>query len=86
MAERMRKRLGPLFWAESVLAFITLFLGVLTIFWDDWIEGILGFDPDHHNGSFEKEIVAVLFLVTFLLQELARRGWRKAKMVNVATA
>ena len=81
----MNKRLGPLFWLESIFAFLTLFLGILTIFWDDWIEGILGFDPDQHSGSFEKAIVAGLLLITFVLQELARRSWRKAHDVTLAT-
>lgn len=81
----MKKKLGFLFWLECVFTGLTLFLAVLTVFWDDWIEGILGFDPDHHNGSFEKGIVVGLLVITFVLQELARRGWRKAHKVTVAT-
>jgi hypothetical protein len=26
-------------------------LGVVSLFWQDWIEVIFGFDPDNHNGS-----------------------------------
>jgi hypothetical protein len=82
----MRSRLGILFWAECILALLTLSLGILTVFWDDWIEAILGFDPDHHSGSLEKEIVAGLLIATFILQELARRGWRRTQKVTLAPA
>jgi hypothetical protein len=82
----MKRRLGPLFWVDAVLAFLTLSLGVLTIFWDDWIEGILGFDPDHGDGSFEKELVIGLFMVAVLLSGLAARSWRKAKKATLAPA
>lgn len=82
----MKTRLGPLFWVEAVLAFLTLSLGVLTIFWDDWIEGIFGFDPDRGDGSFEKELVIGLFAITLLLSGFAGRRWRKAKRAALARA
>ncbi len=73
----MKKHLGPVFWAESILASITAFLAVLTLVWHDWIETVFGFDPDNHNGSFEWELVVVCCLVTVLFSGLARREWRK---------
>jgi hypothetical protein len=82
----MMKRLGPLFWGEAILAFLTLSLGVLTIFWDDWIEGIFGFDPDQGDGSFEKELVVGLFVLTALLSALAGRSWRKAEKAALASS
>ncbi len=74
----MKKRLGPVFWTESILASFTAFLAVLTLVWRDWIEIVFGFDPDHHNGSFEWLLVIVCCLVTVLFSALARREWRKA--------
>jgi hypothetical protein len=49
----------------------------LTLVWRDWIEAVLGVDPDQHNGSLEWIIVAALAaaVVTFAL--LARRQWRR---------
>jgi hypothetical protein len=44
--------------------------------WHDWIEGIFGFDPDHHNGSFEWELVVVCCALAVLFATLARREWR----------
>lgn len=76
----MKRQLGPLFWVEAVLAFLTLSLGMLTLFWDDWIEGIFGFDPDQSDGSFERGLVIALFVATVLLGALAARSWRKATL------
>jgi hypothetical protein len=74
----MKRRLTLAFWLETVLASMTAFLVILTAVWHDWIEGIFGFDPDHHNGMFEWELVVVCLLVTVLCAWLARREWRKA--------
>jgi len=50
--------------------------------WPDWIEGVFGFDPDHHNGSFERELVIALCLVTVLSAALAGRTWRRVTMAT----
>jgi hypothetical protein len=74
----VKKRVGWAFWVESSLAFVTTFLAVLTLVWRDWVEGVFGFDPDQHNGSFEWELVGVCFVAAVLFSLLARREWRKA--------
>jgi hypothetical protein len=78
----LKKRFGRTFWFESVLAAFTAFLAVLTLVWPDWIEGVFGFDPDHHNGSFERELVIALCLVTVLSAALAGRTWRRVTMAT----
>jgi hypothetical protein len=78
MSRRRRKSLGLVFWAEAILATFTAFLAVLTLVWRDWIEGVSGFDPDHHNGSFEWELVVVCGLLTLTFGVLAQREWRRA--------
>jgi len=55
------------FWVESIVASVTGVLAVVTIFWHDWIEAVLGVDPDHGNGSAEWLAVAVLAAVTVAL-------------------
>ena len=62
--------------AESVIALFAGALGVLTIFWHDWIEALTGWDPDQHNGSFEWMIVAVLLIIAVVVGATARRDWR----------
>jgi hypothetical protein len=74
----VRKRVGSLFWFEAILACFSAFIVLLTAVWHDWVEGIFGFDPDHHNGSFEWELVAVCLALTALCGTLARREWRRA--------
>jgi hypothetical protein len=62
--------------AETAIACFAGALGVVTIFWHDWIEALTGWDPDHHNGSFEWLIVAALLVVAAALGATARRDWR----------
>lgn len=61
---------------EIAIAFFAGALGVLTIFWHDWIEALTGWDPDHHNGGFEWLIVAALLAVAAAAGALARRDWK----------
>lgn len=76
----VKRRVRPAFLVEVALGSFSAFLVVLTAVWHDWIEGIFGFDPDHHNGSFEWEFVIVCCLVTILFVALARREWHNASV------
>jgi hypothetical protein len=60
---------------EAAIASFAGALGVLTVFWHDWIEGLTGWDPDHHNGAFEWLIVVVLLVVAAVAGAVARRDW-----------
>jgi hypothetical protein len=51
-------------------------LGILTIFWHDWIEALTGWDPDHHNGGLEWIVVAGLLVIAVALGLAARHHWR----------
>lgn len=75
----MKSSVRARFWLESTLASLCGFLAVLTLFWRDWIEALTGFDPDHHNGSFEWLIVAVLFCLCLVVGSLARSEWRRPR-------
>jgi hypothetical protein len=66
------------FWLEIILGSLSGLLGLLTIFWRDWIEGVTGFDPDHHSGSIELLLVVSLLLVAVCSSVLARAEWRRA--------
>jgi hypothetical protein len=79
MPELPEKSVGPsgLFRVEATLAVVTGLLGVVTLFWHDWIE-VTGWDPDQHSGSLEWAVVAVLLLVSLSLALLARRELRMA--------
>ncbi|HXZ72531.1 MAG TPA: hypothetical protein VEH31_16890, partial [Streptosporangiaceae bacterium] len=61
---------------EMAIALFAGVLGILTIFWHDWIELLTGWDPDHHNGSVEWILVVALLAVAATMGFAARRHWR----------
>ena len=72
------------FWVELGLAALCGLLAILTLFTQDWIEVLTGFDPDQHDGSFEWAIVAGLFVVCVVLTFAARAEWRRPRPASIA--
>ena len=72
------------FWLETALASACGILAVLTLFWRDWIEALTRFDPDHHSGSVEWAIVAVLFALCLAAGVAARAEWRRPRPATAA--
>ncbi|MBV9363049.1 MAG: hypothetical protein JO286_24370 [Solirubrobacterales bacterium] len=70
------------FWVEAVLSACSGVLVLLTVAWPDWIEGVFGVDPDHHNGSLEWMLVIVCCLVLVCSAALARREWRSVALAR----
>ena len=68
---------------EAAIAVFAGTLGIVTVFWHDWIEALTGWDPDRHNGSFEWLIVAVLLAVAAAVGTVSRRHW-KLRLATVA--
>lgn len=68
------------FWLETAVGSVTGVVGVVTIFWSDWIEAIFRFDPDKGNGSAEWLVVLVLLIITVALGTGARLEWRRAQL------
>lgn len=75
----MLKEQSRRFKIETVLATLSGVLGVVTLFWHEWLE-VTGWDPDHGNGSAEWAIAAGLLLVAVVLGLLARRDYRDAAL------
>lgn len=73
----MKARIRLQFWVETTLAVLSGSLGVLTLFWRDWIEAILRVDPDRHSGALEWAIVATLLFASAAFGALAHMGWRR---------
>jgi hypothetical protein len=65
-------------YAELALAVLSMCLGVLTVVWPDWIEGLTDLEPDAHDGSAEWLIALGLGLVAATCFALARRDYRRA--------
>jgi hypothetical protein len=74
----MSRRPGAVFWSEAILATLAGCLGLLTLVWPDWIEGVFGADPDHGDGSVEWLVVAVCLALALTCSALARRRWLRA--------
>jgi hypothetical protein len=67
---------------ESIAAFCAGILGILTIFWHDWIEALTGWDPDQHNGVVEWIVVGVLLTMAVAMGLAARRHWKLQAQVS----
>lgn len=61
---------------EMAVALAAGILGLVTVFWHDWIEMLTGLDPDQHSGSVEWLLVAGLLVVAVAMGLMARRDWR----------
>jgi undecaprenyl pyrophosphate phosphatase UppP len=61
---------------ETAIALLAGVLGVVTIFWHDWVEAVAGSDPDQHSGSAEWLIVVGLLVVAVAMGTAARHHWR----------
>jgi len=70
----VRKR----FWIEAGCAALSGLLGLLTLIWPDWIEGLTGWNPDQNGGAMEWLLVALLAVVAAGRALLARVEWRRS--------
>jgi hypothetical protein len=73
--------MGPLKFRAALKTAIALAagtLGIVTIFWHDWIEALTGWDPDHGNGAAEWLIVAALLVTAMTTGVIAHHDWRMA--------
>jgi hypothetical protein len=73
-------RLSLLTKLEAVLTTVVGTLAVVTAFWHDWIEALTGWDPDHHNGTFEVYIIIGLGVISLALGLITRRSWRRDRL------
>lgn len=64
------------FWLEVGSAFVTGLLAAITIVRRDWVELILGVEPDHGSGLFEVAVTVVVASAALLLAVTARTEWR----------
>jgi hypothetical protein len=72
------------FWVLALLAAATGLLCIVALIWPDWIEGVIGVDPDSHNGFVEWAIVAALFGSTTVLSRVAAGEWRRSRRITTS--
>ncbi len=54
----MRRNLPARFWFEAINAALGLAMTVLTLITREWLEPILGFDPDGGSGALEMTVAS----------------------------
>jgi len=59
---------------------------MFTAAWPDWIEAVLGVEPDGGDGSLEWAIVVVLAVGAVVPPVLARREWLRARAATSNSA
>jgi len=75
----VESKLRVRFWVEAALASLSGLLALVTLFWQDWIEALAGFEPDAGSGSFEWVIVGSLVVVCIVLALVARTEWQRPR-------
>jgi hypothetical protein len=80
----MAGKLGARFWVCGVLSAATGALFILTLAWQDWIEGLFGVDPDGGDGSAEWLICAGFAVVSLLSFLIAGRDWLSWRAARTA--
>ena len=75
MLNSVRRR----FWIEVGTASVTLLVLVLTVTHRDWIEVVIGIDPDAGSGALEWAVWVSLALVVVAVNVMMRYEWLRAK-------
>lgn len=68
------------YWIELALSGTGASLLALTILVPDWIERVLGLDPDAHSGLAELAVMGLLLAATIVFGVLARLEWSRPRM------
>jgi hypothetical protein len=74
----MKRHLRVRFWVEAALAVISAACLALTLAWPQWIEGVIGLEPDGGDGSAEWGWTLALGVATVVCMASARRTWKRA--------
>lgn len=69
-------------WAEALLALVAAVVGVTTLIWPTWIEGLFEASPDGGDGSLERLVAISLLAASLLLGFAARRDRRRLRAVG----
>jgi hypothetical protein len=67
---------GRRLWIDAGASALCGLILVLTLAWPDWIELVLGVDPDRSSGALEWGIALAAAGCTAAFVALARRDWR----------
>lgn len=74
----MRREPRRRFWVEVGLALVSAGLLATTLLWHDWIEIVLGVDPDEGNGLVEALVSGTFLAMTVAFTVSSRLEWRRS--------
>jgi hypothetical protein len=74
---RQQETVRSRFWVETGLATLATALAVTTLIWHDWIERVLGIDPDGGSGELEWLLTAALMVLAVGSALAARVEFRR---------
>ncbi|WP_316527761.1 ABC transporter permease [Kitasatospora brasiliensis] len=77
--DRRSSPVRPRFWLETALGGLSGLLFLLTLLWPQWMETLLGLDPDAGSGTVEWLVVALAAAVTAACALGARFEWRRER-------
>jgi hypothetical protein len=63
------------FWIELGLAVSSGVVLVLMLIRADWIESLVGFNPDDRDGSLERALPVIMLVATVTFSVVARLEW-----------
>jgi hypothetical protein len=73
----MNQQLPIRFWIELILGVLSAASVALALARPQWVESVLGIDPDGGDGSSEWKITLTLIVATLALFATAGHEWRK---------
>jgi hypothetical protein len=74
----MKARFSICFLAEALACILSALAIAATLVWPQWIEAVLGVDPDGGSGDSEWTITAGLCAFFAIMLLAARREWKRA--------
>jgi hypothetical protein len=81
----MERKLRTRILLQTIFAATGVVLSLLTIVWPEWIEALVGVEPDAGSGALEWIIALGLLGAAAILALSARRGRQRLKALTPAT-
>jgi hypothetical protein len=78
----MKKTFRDRYWVVVMSASLSGLLALTTLLWPEWVEIVVDWGPDQHNGSVEWMIVAMALLVAVMLSAIAVGEWRRTPVAQ----
>ncbi|MEO7371593.1 MAG: ABC transporter permease [Ilumatobacteraceae bacterium] len=78
----MSRNLPVRFWFEAITGAVGFALFILTLITREWIEELIGWDPDGGSGSLEIALAVGLLAIAAVSMLAARRDYQRAAIAG----